>query len=78
MEPPPQSSGDGLRNLEREAIAYHARTGVTHCLVKPDLEAPPVILPEPNVVAAGIELIDCILWSTDVSETDGLDPALLA
>jgi hypothetical protein len=73
-----QSAGEQLRKLERAAVADHARTGIPHCLVKRHDEPSPVTLPETEVIAAGLALIDCIIWSSDTCESDGLDPALLA
>lgn len=67
-----------LRDAAAEAIRLHLTTGFHHCLVRRDGDMPPMILPEPDVIAAGVALIDRILWSTDGSEADRLDPALLA
>lgn len=67
-----------LNRLARLAIACHARTGAPHCIVQHRDGAPPFVLSESDVVAAGPVMIDAILWSTDTAETDGLDPALLA
>ncbi|WP_033964781.1 MULTISPECIES: hypothetical protein [Sphingomonadaceae] len=65
-------------DAEYEAIGRYVITGVHHCLVQRDGDMSPMILPEADVIAAGVALIDRILWSTDGSEADGLDPALLA
>ncbi|MBF5089064.1 hypothetical protein F1640_03245 [Novosphingobium sp. NBM11] len=70
--------GRSLRDAEAEAIGRYVSTGIHHCLVRRDGDTSPMILPETDVITAGIALIDRILWSTDGSETDGLDPALLA
>ena len=67
-----------LPGAENEAIRRYASTGVHHCLVQDDGDVHPMILPEADVIAAGVALIDRILRSTDGSEADGLDPALLA
>jgi hypothetical protein len=74
----PARPGTSLPGAEYEAIRRYISTGVHHCLVQDDGDVPPLILPEADVIAAGVALIDRILWSTDGSEADGLDPALLA
>ncbi|QOT72293.1 hypothetical protein H5V43_03870 [Sphingobium fuliginis] len=70
--------GTSLPDAGYEAIRRYVSTGVHHCVVERDGDVPPMILPEAGVIAAGVALIDRILWSTDGSEADGLDPALLA
>lgn len=72
------SEASDFNRLEHLAIACHAHTGVPHCIVQPGDGAPPLVMPESDVIAAGPVLIDAILWSTDTAEADGLDPALLA
>ncbi len=72
------ATGDHFRQLQREALADYERTGVPHCIIELEKDAPQVVLPETEVVAGGLALINSILWSTDTADADGLDPALLA
>ena len=70
--------GTSPQDAECEAIRRYVSTGAHHCVVRRDGNMPPMILREADVIAAGVALIDRIIWSTDGSEADGLDPALLA
>lgn len=60
-----------------DAQRLHRESGMPQCLVaaRPS-HTRPVVMTEATAIAAG--MIDDIVWSTDASEADGIDPALLA
>ncbi len=71
---PPSSYSDS----QRAALVRHAETGEAHCLITHPCSKAILVIPEARAVAAGISVIDAILWSTATAAEDGLDPALLA
>jgi hypothetical protein len=63
---------------QRLALAAHARSGETWCLLETATRAQVRLIREADALAGGQCLIDAILWSTATSDQEGLDPALLA
>ncbi|AMK23214.1 MULTISPECIES: hypothetical protein [Sphingomonadaceae] len=65
-----------FRDRQLAAMARHAATGETWCLLAPGTSI--CMARETDILAGGQHLIDAIVWSTDAADEEQIDPALRA